>query len=101
MYNDMHIRSLRQAIEQVKKAESVFKEYCTDVCRKCPVSGMCDWEGHIEYDAPELTDAVLEEYVEYFKAWENNNERQNFYETTGEDPAWYDHNEDRSETWQD
>ena len=100
MYNDMHIRSLRQAIEQIKKAEAVFEKYCTDWCNECPLKDMCDWDGHILYVAPELTDSVLEEYVEYFKAWEDKRERDN-YRATGIDPAWYDHNEDRSETWED
>jgi hypothetical protein len=61
---------------------------------------MCDWDGHIEYDAEELTDFALEDYVEYYKAWEDKRERDNF-RATGIDPAWYDHNEDRSETWED
>lgn len=98
MYNSLHIRSLRQAIEQIKKAEAVFDEYCTDFCTNCPLNCVCDWDKddrHIEYD--KVTDNMLGRYVDYYHSWENMVDRMNFKNATGIDPEWYDHNEDRSE----
>ena len=88
MYNSLHVRSLRQAIEQIKKAEAVFDEYCTDLCRNCPLNGVCDWDKddrHIEYDL--VDDTMLEAFVDFYKEHE--------------DGRTDDFEDERSETWED
>lgn len=67
MYNNMHIRSLRQAVGQINKGMAVFKEYCTERCNECPLTNLCDWEHLIYTDDARLTDEKLEEFVEFHK----------------------------------
>jgi hypothetical protein len=99
--NELHIKALEDAVKAVKKGTETFLEYCTDVCRGCPLNGMCDWDGGIDILDEDITHDTLQAYVEYHRKIEDESERNSFYETTGIDPAWYDHNEDRSEPWQD
>jgi hypothetical protein len=99
--NELHIKSLEEAIGNVREATETFMEYCTDRCKKCPISKACDWQGNIDFLDSDLTHDVLNDYVDYFRKVEDEEERKNFYETTGVDPSWYDYNEDRSETWED
>lgn len=98
---ELHVKALEDAVGAVKNATDTFMEYCTDVCRGCPIRNACDWDGNIDFLDEDLTHDTLEKYVEYFKEIEEKQERSTFYETTGVDPAWYDFNEDRSEPWND
>lgn len=97
MYNEMHIKALQEAIEAMKKAGEVFKEYCTNECENCPLSEFCDWQGAIAYTDDDLTEEVLDQFVEFHDAWETAKDQQTFKEVTGIDPAWYCFNEDRTQ----
>lgn len=101
MYNDLQVKALREAIDTLKKSNGVLKEYCTNECEKCPLEDMCDWEGNVDFNDERLTDSKLDDYVEYYEGETYKAERRRFKEVTGIDPAWYDFNEDRSETWID
>ena len=97
MYNTGHIQALMQAIEEMKKANAVFKEYCTEHCQICPLKDVCDWDGYIEYNDPRLTEEALDRFVDLHEEITYRQERRDFKTATGIDPAWYDFNEDRSE----
>lgn len=96
MYNNGHIRALRQAIEALKKQNAVLLEYCTKECHICPLKDMCDWDGYIEYADAKLTDEVLDAYVDLYEQITHERERRTFKEVTGINAEWYDHNEDRT-----
>lgn len=95
--NEMHIRALQEAIENIKKADAAIQEYCTDNCEHCPLSDMCDWEGHIDAYDSRITEGVLDSLVDFHEAHEAAQERKTFKEVTGIDPAWYCFNEDRTQ----
>lgn len=90
--------ALREAIKTMQTQNEVIKEYCTNECEDCPLKDMCDWEGNIEFLNEGITDELLEQYVDFHDEWEYRNERKTFKEVTGIDPAWYDFNDDRTES---
>lgn len=67
MYNSVHIRHLREAIEAMKKHNEVLEGYCTTHCHICPLRDMCNWDGIIDYGDPKITNEVLDRYVDLWK----------------------------------
>ena len=101
MYNTGHIEYLMQAVKQARKARAAFLEYCAaeygKYCEDCPLEDMCDWDGHIDMCDERITAELLDAYVEYYNAKENEADRKTLYEATGIDAGWYDFNDDRRE----
>lgn len=92
------VEGLQGAIKTMQEQNDYIKSFCTNECEECPLKDMCDWEGNIEFLNEGITDSVLEKFVEYQEKVEYENERKTFKEVTGIDPAWYDFNNDRTES---
>lgn len=95
MYNSLHVEALRKALDQMKAGRAVFEEYCTEECGNCPLKKVCGYMVELDLEA-EITDAMLDNFVDYHEEAQNREDRQNFKDATGIDPAWYDFNEDRT-----
>ena len=66
MYNEGHVKALREAVEQMKKAVEVFEEYCTEDCEHCPLykANACGYYLELVPTA-EISDAVLSNFVDF------------------------------------
>lgn len=99
MYNTLEVEALKQALEQIRQGVAVFEEYCTEDCEHCPLykENICGYHMEIDHTA-EITDRLLNAYVDYHDGKAYIIERCDFERATGIDPAWYDFNEDRTKS---
>lgn len=97
MSNNLDIKAIKEALDQIRKHSEAIQEYCTKECEECPCSKMCDWEGNLDYTDSRITDEVLDRFVEWHDKWQTAQDRKTFKEVTGIDPGWYDFHEDRTE----
>jgi hypothetical protein len=97
MYNELHIKAIKTALDQIRKHSEAIQEYCTGECEKCPASVVCDWAGNLDYTEGRITDDLLDRFVEFHDEWQTAQDRKTFKEVTGIDPGWYDFHEDHTE----
>lgn len=69
MYNSLHVEALRKALNQMKEAQAVFGEYCTEDCEHCPLykANVCGY--YLEIDpSVDVSDGLLNNFVDFHDA---------------------------------
>lgn len=62
---DAHAKPIWTGIELMRKYNDLLLEYCTNKCKRCPLSNMCTWDGIIDYSDPAITEEVIKDFVDF------------------------------------
>lgn len=65
MSNELHIKSLKDAMAKINEGMEVFKEYCTEDCEHCPLFKINVCGYYMEFVPTDaVTDSVLNNFVD-------------------------------------
>ena len=59
-------------VEQMRKLQEQFMEYCTGNCHDCPIKKLCDWDRVIDFTDKKFNDIeYLADFVNYHDMYED------------------------------